>query len=231
MRTADVRARICHVGGFRQRYTDTESIGSLIPLLYHAPYNVGSLLSAQILAPVAVVDIILGYVVEEVYDYDLPTIMPGMGTRHASSCADWWIFYYDGEMSIFEQQQRLAAEARAAGPTAAAEVAAFFERDTSYKPYRGSGGSSGRSRSRSSCCCSSCSSSSSNSNSHDCFSRARPAPQARHARRDAVPGAALRCALCSSALRPCTLMMLSTKKQPRSVPVGRQRSGFRAFDA
>ena len=106
MRTAEVRARICHVGGFRQRYTDTESIGSLIPLLYHAPYNVGSLLSAQILAPVTVVDIILGYVMEELYEHDLPTIMPGMSSQVSSPGADWWIFYYDRER-FNEQPQPL----------------------------------------------------------------------------------------------------------------------------
>ena len=109
MRTAEVRARICHVGGFRQRYTDTESIGSLTPLLYHAPYNVGSLLSAQILAPVAVVDIILGYLLVHLCDDDISTLMPGFPSIVSGSGADWWIFYYDGE-TYYEQQQRLERE-------------------------------------------------------------------------------------------------------------------------
>ena len=105
MGTEEVQARICRVGGFRNHTLPParrglppapgrESIDSLTPLLYHNPYNIGSLLLAHIRgAPGTLVDIILTYLVEELDVQDMWLAFPGMPLPHRHASADWWIFY------------------------------------------------------------------------------------------------------------------------------------------
>ena len=72
-----------------------ESIDSLTPLLYNDPYNIGSLLLAHIHgAPVTVVDVVIGYLVEELDVQDMWLAFPGMPLPHRPASADWWFNGY-----------------------------------------------------------------------------------------------------------------------------------------